>query len=101
MNYLRKALPSLNEEDVQLFVSKFSEKHYETKEQIRSLKTIYKTLLKANKTDVFFNAKLLKRSLCKYYRNTVFNFLMTGSFNIKDCSLYFELSFLQWIKLFI
>jgi len=101
MNYLRKALPSLTEENIRLFVNKNLQGLYETKEQVQELKTVYKTLLKANKTDVFFNAKLLKNSLYKYYRNTVFDFLLNAPFNLKDWNLYFELRSRQWIKLFI
>jgi len=101
MNYLRKALPSLTEENIRLFVDQNIQGSYKTKEQVQELKTIYKTLLKANKTDFFFNSKLLKNSLHKFYRNTVFDFLLNGPINLKHWSLYFELSSRQWIKLFI
>lgn len=74
-NYLKNALPSLSDKDIELFLQKFVRKGEVTLENIRSLKPIYKALTDANQKDKFFDDQLLKSYLSKSYRNLLLQLL--------------------------
>lgn len=75
VNYLKKALPSLSEQNIELFLHKFVRRAEINLENIRSLKPIYKAVISANQRDNFFDEQLLSTYLSKSYQNLLLQLL--------------------------
>ena len=75
VNYLKKALPSLSEQNIELFLHKFVRRAEINLENIQSLKPIYKAVISANQRDNFFDEQLLSTYLSKSYQNLLLQLL--------------------------
>jgi glycosyltransferase involved in cell wall biosynthesis len=99
LNYLKNALPYLSESDANLFIERFIEKNGITVETVKSLKSIYRIVIHANKKNSFFDSDLLENRLKRYYQSLVFNLIRDDS--VFKNLLFFDLRIKQVIKLII
>jgi glycosyltransferase involved in cell wall biosynthesis len=94
-NFIKRALPSLNEQDIYIFINLICNK-ISNKYELSQLKIVILHFIEANKKSGFFYQKQLKYRLKRYYQNRVFEFLKKHkTFNIK---LLKELRIKQIIK---
>lgn len=98
-NYLKKALPALNDADISDFVNHFIGYDLNNGIQLKQLKLKYKKILLANRTNKFFSDKLLAKRLKYYYQSYVFKKL--SETKKPELNLYFELRLKQMVKLIL
>jgi len=98
-NYLKKTLPTLDENDINRFISMFIRKENINVSNVRSLKKIYGKLICANKIDKFFDETKLEHRLKRYYQSLVVNVLRGSSLRDKLILLN-ELRMKQIVDLF-
>lgn len=101
LDYLRKALPNLAEEEIVEFIERFIEKKALNLNSAQALKTIYQGVLQANAKSRFFNQEKLKIRLKRYYQGTVFQLLKSERCGIKHIRLMGDLRWKQMVKLVI
>lgn len=103
--FVKRALPTLSVSDVNFFINSFIRRNDLCIENVRSLKQIVIKLLEANNQSLFFQQKMLKLRLMKYYRALIFKSLQQQRISIqiivKYFSLFVELKPRQIIKLFM
>lgn len=75
IRYLSKALPVLSEKEIVDFVDGFIDYKISEIASIKSVKNHYLKIIKANASTLFFDQKLLKVRLSKYFQQQVYTFL--------------------------
>jgi glycosyltransferase involved in cell wall biosynthesis len=75
IRYLSEALPVLSEEEVIGFVDGFITHRISDITEIKGAKNHYLKIVKANASVLFFDQKLLKTRLKKYFQQQIFTFL--------------------------
>lgn len=75
INYLRKALPVLSEKEIVDFVDGFIANKISDITEIKDVKNQYLKIVRANASVLFFDQKLLKVRLNKYFQQQVYTFL--------------------------
>lgn len=89
INYLQKALPVLNEKAIVGFVDGFIYHKISDITEIKGVKNQYLMIINANASVSFFNQKLLKIRLEKYFQQLVYTFLQQFKIrNIRNLLLY-------------
>ena len=89
INYLRKALPVLNKEVITGFVDGFITYKISDITEIERVKNQYLMIIEANASVLFFDQKVLKIRLEKYFQQLVFIFLQQYKIkNFSDLLLY-------------
>lgn len=89
INYLQKALPVLNEKAIVGFVDGFISHNIGNITEIKGVKNQYLMIIKANASVSFFNQKLLKIRLKKYFQQLVYTFLQQFKIrNFRNLLLY-------------
>jgi len=102
LEYLRKALPSLDEKERIAFVDKFVNQKGIDPKNVNELKTLYKKVLEANQQNHFFEQSLLQNQLSKYYQSIVIACLKNNKKQLYEkLILLKELNFVTFIKYFL
>ena len=97
INFIKRALPSLSEEDVDFFVNKLVPSNLSTKDEVFRSKTVILHFIEANKKTGFFDQNHLQYRLKRYCQAKVFEFAKRSkTFNF---SLLKELRLKQIVKL--
>lgn len=76
IRYLSEALPVLSKKEITDFVDGFIIHKISNIDEIKDFKNQYLKIVKANASVIFFNQKLLKIRLNKYFQQQVYTFLL-------------------------
>jgi glycosyltransferase involved in cell wall biosynthesis len=100
-NYIKHALPALNNEDIDYFVTEIASGNgnFSTKEDCLNAKNVIVRFIEANKSANFFDHNLLKYRLKRYWQNRVFDSIKTNK--TPDVKLLKELRLKQMIKMIL
>ncbi|OQB29167.1 MAG: putative glycosyltransferase EpsE [Bacteroidetes bacterium ADurb.Bin174] len=100
VEYLRRALPGLNEEDVIRFIELTKKKELKRQDLIE-LKFLIKKIILINKKKLFFTTEKLSERLYQYYQARVFTFLKNNPKKTTNFDLLLALRIRQIVKLFL
>jgi glycosyltransferase involved in cell wall biosynthesis len=98
INFLRKALPDMNEDFYRGFVDKFISPNNFSASNIGELKGLYLQLLDANSKQHFFDHVLLQNRIAKYYQSYLLRMLQSKPDFSLQLKIMSEMSFRTFIK---
>lgn len=101
LEYLKRTLPGLKEDDLVGFVELLNRKGKLNKQELSTLKLLKNKLIEANKRTLFFNQEKLSFRLKRYYQSLVAEFLRRSPKRTNNLDLLFELRLKQVVKLML
>jgi glycosyltransferase involved in cell wall biosynthesis len=97
--FIKSALPSANDEDIEFFVNRIVPGKLTEKEEMFQLKTTMLHFVEANKKDNFFDQNRLEFRLKRYYQSRVFEYVKRNK--AFEFRLLKELRLKQFVKLIL
>ncbi len=99
LNYLKKAVEGCQDDFYNDFIDKFLASNNAV--SINELKYLYKRLINENSKFMFFNDKILRKRLYKYYQAKLVDLYKSGSSGKHRFSVFLKMSFTNQLKCII
>ncbi len=99
IRYLQQCLPSLSATDCERCVDNFLKPLESTTNDIKEQRTLYNAIIKANKSDKFFDHDRLKTRLKRFYQNALIIQLETEPCSVSKLRYSFDLRLKQFMLL--